>query len=86
MLFTRRTRAPSGASDAVWMVASRERAAQVLRARKALKRKMALAANKFNSNAKDWIEFVQELGYGLPLCLCTTLFLRKCSRAHVFIC
>ncbi len=47
--------------DTSWMASSRERTAQVLQARKALKRKMALAAAKFNSDAKDWIEFAQDL-------------------------
>ena len=48
--------------DKEWLSASRERTAEVLRARKALKRKMGLAAAKFNGEAKDWIEFAQDLG------------------------
>jgi hypothetical protein len=60
--------------DVVWLSASRERTAEVLRERKALKRKMGLASAKFNSEAKDWIEFAQDLGWvGCGHVLCCSL-------------
>jgi golgi-specific brefeldin A-resistance guanine nucleotide exchange factor 1 len=41
---------------------SQLRAAEVLRQRKQLKRRLALAAQRFNSDTKHWIEYAQELG------------------------
>ena len=42
-----------------WLAKSREKTAEVLRKRKQLKRLMHMAAEKFNTDKKHWVEYVQ---------------------------
>lgn len=48
---------PGGA--AAWLAKSREKTAEVLRQRKQLKKRMALAATRFNTDKKGWVQYAQ---------------------------
>lgn len=59
---------------------SREQTAAVLRQRRQLKRRMVMAASRFNGESKQWIEYGQELGL-LPTpadAASVARFLREC--------
>ncbi|CAM9693544.1 unnamed protein product, partial [Hapterophycus canaliculatus] len=45
-----------------WLERARARTAEVLQERKKMKRRLGLAARKFNSGSKGWLEYAQELG------------------------
>jgi len=48
-----------GNEGSAWLAKSREKTAEVLRKRKQLKRLMHMAADKFNTDKKHWVEYVQ---------------------------
>ena len=61
-----------GASDPdgrAWLAKSREKTAEVLRKRKQLKRLMHMAAERFNTDKKHWVEYVQVRGSRSSVCL-----------------
>ncbi|CAM9924459.1 unnamed protein product, partial [Ascophyllum nodosum] len=45
-----------------WLERARARTAEVLQERKKMKRRLGLAAQKFNSGSKGWLQYAQELG------------------------
>lgn len=45
-----------------WLESARARTAEVLRQRKQRKKRLAMAATRFNSNKADWVKYAQELG------------------------
>lgn len=54
---------PDGGPDQLaWLHTARERTAEVLQQRKRAKKLYAVAADKFNTDQKNWIAFSQELG------------------------
>ncbi|CAN0516987.1 unnamed protein product, partial [Laminaria digitata] len=52
-----------GARDELsWLESARARTAEVLQERKKMKRRLGLAAQRFNTGSKGWLEYAQELG------------------------
>ncbi|CAN0034927.1 unnamed protein product, partial [Ectocarpus fasciculatus] len=51
-----------GGGELGWLERARARTAEVLQERKKMKRRLGLAARKFNSGTKGWLEYAQELG------------------------
>ncbi|CAM9376279.1 unnamed protein product, partial [Discosporangium mesarthrocarpum] len=45
-----------------WLEQARARTAEVLQQRKKMKRRLSLAAERFNTGEKGWLEYAQELG------------------------
>lgn len=50
------------AEQLAWLHTARERTAEVLQQRKRAKKRYALAAEKFNTDQKNWVAFSQEIG------------------------
>ncbi|CAM9741848.1 unnamed protein product, partial [Ectocarpus sp. 8 AP-2014] len=50
------------AGELGWLERARARTAEVLQERKKMKRRLGLAARKFNTGTKGWLEYAQELG------------------------
>jgi golgi-specific brefeldin A-resistance guanine nucleotide exchange factor 1 len=46
----------------MWMEAARARTAEMLHQRKRMKKRLSLAAERFNSDQKGWLVYAQELG------------------------
>lgn len=70
----------AGEDDTEWLNQSRERTARVLEKRKQLKRRMMLAAARFNTDKKGWVKYAQSLGL-LPTpadAVSVAKFLRTC--------
>ncbi|KAE8996318.1 hypothetical protein PR003_g20860 [Phytophthora rubi] len=54
---------PDNAADQLaWLHTARERTAEVLQQRKRIKKRYALAAEKFNHDQKNWMAFSQQIG------------------------
>lgn len=51
-----------GPDQLAWLHTARERTAEVLQQRKKAKKRYALAADKFNTDQKNWIAFSQQIG------------------------
>ncbi|TYZ68326.1 hypothetical protein PybrP1_007605 [[Pythium] brassicae (nom. inval.)] len=51
-----------GPDQLAWLHTARERTAEVLQQRKRAKKRYAVAADKFNTDPKNWIAFSQEIG------------------------
>lgn len=49
----------AGAGELGWLERARARTAEVLQERKKMKRRLGLAARKFNSGSKGWLEYAQ---------------------------
>ncbi|KAF1322909.1 Protein kinase, partial [Globisporangium splendens] len=52
----------AGPDQLAWLHTARERTAEVLQQRKKAKKRYALAADKFNTDQKNWIAFSQQIG------------------------
>ncbi|KAL7994551.1 putative Sec7 domain, mon2, dimerization and cyclophilin-binding domain, Sec7 domain superfamily [Plasmopara halstedii] len=50
------------ADQLAWLHTARERTAEVLQQRKSIKKRYALAADKFNHDQKNWMAFSQQIG------------------------
>ncbi|KAF1780031.1 Guanine nucleotide exchange factor, N-terminal [Phytophthora cactorum] len=50
------------ADQLAWLHTARERTAEVLQQRKSIKKRYALAAEKFNHDQKNWMAFSQQIG------------------------
>lgn len=49
----------AGAGELGWLERARARTAEVLQERKKMKRRLGLAARKFNTGSKGWLEYAQ---------------------------
>lgn len=49
----------AGADELAWLERARARTAEVLQERKKMKRRLGLAAERFNTGAKGWLEYAQ---------------------------
>ena len=56
----------AGAGELGWLERARARTAEVLQERKKMKRRLGLAARKFNSGSKGWLEYAQ-VGFVLTM-------------------
>ncbi|EEY54486.1 uncharacterized protein PITG_08139 [Phytophthora infestans T30-4] len=54
--------ADNPADQLAWLHTARERTAEVLQQRKSIKKRYALAAEKFNTDQKNWMAFSQQIG------------------------
>lgn len=78
-----------GAGELGWLERARARTAEVLQERKKMKRRLGLAARKFNSGSKGWLEYAQVSGAcsGMFACrVASTLRHRQSTESIVCVC